>query len=160
MSRDFLSGNLYASVDDKTISMGNGLLCTKELDVWSTDEYVQETYSLKPMQQASMSFDISASDLSMLNELCRPICKPATFTYEYDVSIMIQARWHKKKRINKKWLNRFGMKSDTVKKRVVADVISCDTCTNSGEIEFKNTYNAEYIFRQDQMRKHLKMEYL
>lgn len=160
MGEDLLCGNLYASMDGVTTRLGDDWRSTVEVDTMSPDAYVKETHRLMALNQGCMSFDINKENLSFLNELCNPMNPPDTFTYEYDVPIMIQARCHKKKRINKKWLNIFGMKSDTVKKRVVADVISCDRLTNSCEIEFKNTCNAEYIFRQDQMRKHLKIEWV
>lgn len=42
--------------------------------------------------------------------------QPSGFYLEYDVEIEVQARRHRKKRIDKKWLKRYGYK--TVKRRV------------------------------------------
>lgn len=158
MGEDLLCGNLYASMDGVTTRLGDDWRSTVEVDTMSPDAYVKETHRLMALNQGCMSFDINKENLSFLNELCNPMNPPDTFTYEYDVPIMIQARCHKKKRINKKWLKRYGMKYDTVKRRVEARVISWDT--SSGEVEFENTKNAEYLLRQNQMRKNLKMEWL
>lgn len=78
----------------------------------------------------------------------------------YSVPIMIQARWHKKKRINKKWLKRYGMKKDTV--LVKCDVESIDAhpdpiITKTAEWDFTLT-NMQYKFRLDQLRKNIKIE--
>lgn len=157
MGEIWLNGELYINSDGRVISLAEDFDATREVDIWSTNEEVKELYCLKNRAQGSICFETSASDLSWFDELCKPMRPPTTFTYEYDVPIMIQARWHKKKRINKKWLKRFGMKYDTVKRRVEARVISLDT--NSGDIEFENTGDAECIWRQDQTKKYLKAEW-
>lgn len=84
------------------------------------------------------------------------------FYIEYYIPIMIQARWHKKPRINKKWLKRYGMKKDKVLVR--CDVISIHTnteCENPYEIEHElnlDLGSTKYKFRPDQLRKNLKIE--
>ena len=84
------------------------------------------------------------------------------FYLEYYIPIMIQARWHKKPRINKKWLKRYGMKKDKVLVR--CDVVSVYTnteCENPYEIEYKFNLDfdsVEYKFRPDQLRKNLRIE--
>lgn len=86
-----------------------------------------------------------------------------TFYIEYKIPIMIQARWHKKPRINKKWLKRHGMKKDYIS--VKCDVESVTPNTNhdidclTEHVEYGMMLtNMQYKFRPDQLRKNLKME--
>lgn len=81
----------------------------------------------------------------------------------YNVPIMIQARWHKKNRINKKWLKRYGMKKDNI--QVECDVESISQNTNDDpyymteHVEFGMTFNnMRYNLRPDQLRRNLKIE--
>ena len=83
---------------------------------------------------------------------------------EYYIPIMIQARWHKKPRINKKWLKRYGMKEDTL-------LVRCDVESISPNIDYDSyrltehmecgitLKNIQYKFRPDQLRKNLKIEF-
>ena len=76
---------------------------------------------------------------------------------------MIQARWHKKPRINKKWLKRYGMKKDEILVRCDVDSIIPDDSYDSYDLVKSNGFNFEvsnmqYKFRPDQLRKNLKME--
>lgn len=87
----------------------------------------------------------------------KPLC------VEYDIPIWIQARWHKKKRINKKWLKRYGMKEDKVSVRCDVDSISPDNSYDPYDLTGSNGFNLEvgnmqYKFRPDQMRRNLKIE--
>ena len=82
---------------------------------------------------------------------------------EYDIPILIQARWHKKYRINKKWLKRYGMKEDKVLVRYDVDSISPDNSYNPYDLVKPNGFNIEisnmqYKFRPDQLRRNLKIE--
>lgn len=79
---------------------------------------------------------------------------------EYSVPIMVQARWHKKPRINKKWLKRYGMKKDSVLVIARADSITFDTKReNQYELGYTMTLDKlHYEFRPDQLRRNLKME--
>ena len=81
----------------------------------------------------------------------------------YNVPIMVQARWHKKNRINKKWLKRYGMKKDNI--QVDCDVPSISPNTNEDpnnmtqQVEFGMTLNnMRYNLRPDQLRRNLKIE--
>lgn len=88
---------------------------------------------------------------------------------EYNIPIMIQARWHKKKRINKKWLKRYGMKPDVIK--ATMNIREC--AYEPGHIVGKNdtgirsTYGScnfetdmpVYEYRPDQMRRNLKIQW-
>lgn len=85
------------------------------------------------------------------------------FYLEYYIPIMIQARWHKKPRINKKWLKRYGMKKDKVLVRCSIDSITPDSSYDPYDLIESTGLNLElgdmqYKFRQDQLRKNLKIE--
>lgn len=102
-------------------------------------------------------------------EYCSPLMTYTTdfsdrpFYIEYKTPIMIQARWHKKPRINKKWLKRYGMKKDCIS--VKCDVESFTPNTNYDD-EYLHEHaeygmvltNMQYKFRPDQLRRNLKME--
>ena len=123
-----------------------------------------EPYSLG---QETISFNHEATFEAEL-ETCSPLMTYTTdlsgrpFYIEYKTSIMIQARWHKKPRINKKWLKRYGMKKDYIVTK--CDVISMTSnyeCENPYEIEHKFNLSLDsmkYEFRPDQLRRNLKME--
>lgn len=124
-----------------------------------------EPYSLG---QETIKFNHEATFEAELTE-CSPLITHMTdlnsrpFYVEYKTPIMIQARWHKKPRINKKWLKRYGMKKDYIS--VKYDVESVTPNTNH-DINCLTEYteygmwltNMQYKFRPDQLRKNLKME--
>ena len=82
------------------------------------------------------------------------------FDIEYYLPVTIQARWHKKNRINKKWLKRYGMKKDSILVKAKASKVAFDTeRENEYEIECKmDIENVQYKFRPDQLRRNLKIE--
>lgn len=105
--------------------------------------------------------DCSSLFSSLFNYVTDLNDKP--FYIEYDIPIMIQARWHKKRRINKKWLKRYGMKKDKVSVRCDVDSISPDNSYDPYDLIESKGFNVEfsnmqYKFRQDQLRKNLKIE--
>jgi hypothetical protein len=155
MGEDFLSGNLYIS-DGEHVSTWEGLNFACEMDTNSINEYAETLIRIPTLNRGSISYDISAADLSVLNSLTQPLAPPEIFWFEYDMPIMIQARWHKKKRINKKWLHRFGMKPDTVRAIKEGSVLTYDR--DNCEVEFETTSKNEYIWRKDQKHKYLKIE--
>ena len=82
---------------------------------------------------------------------------------EYYIPIMVQARWHKKPRINKKWLMRYGMKKDKILVKCNVDSINLDDTYDPYDLVKSNGFNIElsdmqYKFRPDQLRKGLKIE--
>lgn len=82
---------------------------------------------------------------------------------EYEIPIRIQACWHKKKRINKKWLKRYGMKEDVVRVKCDVDSISPDNSYDPYNLVESKGFNMElsnvqYQFRPDQLRKNMKIE--
>lgn len=123
-----------------------------------------EAYSLSK-DKLSLTYeatcDMEAEGLSLLKYEIDFNNKPLYI--EYNIPIMIQARWHKKKRVNKKWLKRYGMKKDTLLVRCDVDSISPVTTTDpyytTEHTEYDMTFsNMQYKFRPDQLRKHLKIE--
>lgn len=96
--------------------------------------------------------------------------EPSKFTITAEVPIMIQARWHKKHRINKKWLKRYGMKPDVVKVEMDTDSLEYNPgeivgYTDTGIIGSYNSFDFKtqeirYVFREDQLRKNRKMVFV
>lgn len=109
-----------------------------------------------------MSFKCESIDcLSLLNYKTDFSNKP--LYVEYYIPIMVQARWHKKKRINKKWLNRYGMKKDNVLVKCDVESISPNTSYDpyclTEQVKYDMTLdNMQYKFRPDQLRKNLKVK--
>ena len=146
-------GMLYvADASGKQFEIANVSCESAETDTCSPNETPDVHYHLTGA--ASVSLEVSAMDLSCLDY--KPFEPSKTFWFEYNIEIMSQARWHKKKRINKKWLKRYGMKSDTVKIKAKARVLEYDYM--AGEFEFESD-EFEYIWRPDQLRHGLKIEF-
>ena len=85
----------------------------------------------------------------LFNELCTPSIS-SEFTMEYDTPIIIQARWHKKARIRKKWLKRYGYKEDTVKTMAKAKCGEYNIETGETSIDVDSI---QYKFKPHQMRR-------
>lgn len=122
-----------------------------------------ETHSLSNEKLSftnEVTLDVDMKDLFLLNYVTDYNDKPLYI--EYRTPIMTQARWHKKNRINKKWLKRYGMKKDNVLVRCDVESISpntnCDPYYSTAFVEYSITFgNMQYKFRPDQLRKNLKM---
>lgn len=107
------------------------------------------------------SFESTLTDCSPLLNYASDLNDKPLYI-EYDVPIVIQARWHKKPRINKKWLKRYGMKKDKVLVRCDVDSISPDNSYDPYDLIVSKGFNLEvsnmrYKFRPDQLRKNLKI---
>ena len=129
----------------------------------TTIESEVETNSLKEEKLSfnhEASFECGLTDCSSLfNRITDLNDKP--FYVEYNIPIWIQARWHKKKRINKKWLKRYGMKKNKILVRCNVDSLSQDPYDlNISELVQFNVSlsNMEFKFRPDQLRRNLKIE--
>lgn len=154
MGFEFNSSTLYMmDSNGKPFKLGNDLYGEIEIDTLSPNEIPDITYYLQSAASASLSREMTLTGLECLNY--KPFEPSENFSIEHSVGILVQARWHKKKRINKKWLKRYGMKSDTVKMKAVARTLSYNTET--GECEFE-VDKLEYAWRPDQKRKYLKIE--
>lgn len=145
--------------DSKLMKIGecnlNDAVITTELD---TNSLSKEKLSFTH----EATFEASNVEFCSLPLNTTFIDKP--FNLEYSIPVMVQARWHKKKRINKKWLKRYGMKKDSVLVKCDVESISPNTDYNTynltEHVEFDMTFNnMQYKFRPDQLRRNLKFEY-
>ena len=168
MSIELDKGDVFITVGDTTMELGRGIPFTEKIEL-SAAENPPHLYHFNDIP--SVSFEISVDDLSLMNNFCNMPPSNGKFTIETYRNIMIQARWHKKPRIRKKWLKRFGMKLDTVKMRMDATVLEYHPghildeqyddrgiCATFNSFDFE-TDVPEYLWRPDQLRKDLKIEF-
>jgi hypothetical protein len=149
----FGKGNIYAGIDDEIIEIGETIPFTEELEL-SAKEHLTHYYHFN--NTMSISGVLNYVYLTLLNDLCNTSPVNKEFILEHETPIMIQARWHKKPRIRKKWLKRYGMKPDTLKIKTNATVVEYHT--DDGSFEFE-TDKLEHIWRPDQKRRGLKIEW-
>lgn len=168
MGYELNKGSLFATIGDTTMTFGENIPFTEEIEL-SAKEYLSHQYHLNAT--SSMSLQIDSINLELLNSLYNMPLSNGKFTMEYSIPIMIQARWHKKPRIRKKWLKRFGMKPDTVKVKVDAKVLEYHPgnildeqhddngiCSTFDSLEFE-AYKQEYVWSSDQKRRGIKIEW-
>ena len=131
--------------------IGNNLTGTAEVEM-SADENTSMHFDLH--KRAEFSCDSCYINTSRLYKMCGyPYSN--IYTVEWDIEAMVQARWHKKARINKKWQRRYGMKPDTIHVVGQAKMLSVDDKFNYDlDIE-----NIQYVLRSDQKRRGLKIEW-
>ena len=155
MGLELNGGTLYMmEPNGRQFVLSDDLYGDIEIDTLSPDEIPSIIGSAK--SALSVSYEMSMRDINWLSGLTDNQFTPTkNFDIEYNTPILVQARWHKKKRINKKWLKRYGMKPDTVKMKAEAHTLSYNTET--GECEFE-VDKLEYIWRPDQLRKNLKIK--
>lgn len=145
-------GALYATnCNGQRFELGDVYCGSLEIDTCSSNEMPDVCYHLT--NTANASLEVTVTDLEFL--AYKPFVPEKDFWFEYEVEILTQARWHKKKRINKKWLKRYGMKPDTVKTKAKARAL--DYGYLAGEFDFE-VDKCEYVWRPDQKRKNLKIE--
>ena len=130
--------------------------CTIESEV-ETGSFVNEKLSFN--HYATLECELTDCS-SLLNYKSDFYNKP--MYVEYYIPILIQARWHKKPRINKKWLKRYGMKKDRVLVKCDVDSISPDNSYDPYDLIESKGFNFElsnmqYKFRPDQLRRNLKI---
>lgn len=133
----------------------NDMVVTSDIDTSSMGDEV-----LTFNHEATFSAEIE--DVSPLMSYITDLNgKP--YYIEYNTPIMIQARWHKKPRINKKWLKRYGMKKDNLRVKCNVESVTPNKerdpyyLTESTEIGMILT-DMQLQFRPDQLRKNLKIE--
>ena len=153
MGIELSKGDLFITMDDETTKFASGILFTEEVEL-SAKEHLSHCYHLNAMSNMTLTTD--SINLEFLHNVFNMPPSNGKFTMEYQVPIMIQARWHKNPRIRKKWLKRFGMKPDTVKMKM--DAIAGEYHTDDGGFEFE-TDKHEYVWRPDQMRRGIKIEW-
>lgn len=150
MGIEFNSGSLYiVNSDNKPIELGGNLDVSMEYEL-SASEITPISY--KATQSVELSCEMSSIDFELLHNTFT-LAPSGKFALQYYINIMVQKRWHKKARVNKKWLKRYGMKPDTVKSLADATALSY---MPDGSFEFEST-NHRYILRSDQQRKGLKI---
>lgn len=142
-------GSLYLYRDSECVTLMDGVSLIEESEFSAAEEPLK-TYHLN---QKSASFEVSINDFVLLDEAHS---MPDKFTIEADVPIMIQARWHKKRRISKKWLKRYGMKPDVIKMQT--DGVTGEYNPDSGEFSFE-TKKMTYVLKPHQKRKGIKIEW-
>jgi hypothetical protein len=132
-------------------------------------DMVVDTYiDSSSLSQETLSLSREATFSAELVD-CSPLLTYETnifdkpFYVEYNIPIMVQARWHKKPRINKKWLKRYGMKKDNILVRCNVESLypntQYDPLYMTEHVEYGMTLsNMEYKFRPDQLRRNLKLE--
>lgn len=170
MGFDLNNGFLYMqNTDGDLVPLGENVSGVAEVEI-SANEVAPISYNL--YSDASLSFEMKYEYLDLLKSFCDNSMPPTgNFTMEYKRPIMVQARWHKKARVRKKWLKRFGMKPDTVKVCVDANALEYhpghildEQYDDSGiwatynSFEFE-TNKQEYILRPDQKRRGIKIEW-
>lgn len=163
--------------DDMNLTINSGILYMKD-EPWiqiNSGEMNTEIYD--DIAAEKLNFDVKAefsADLSYVNyDLFDRLCRsqePHKFKIEANIPIMIQAKWHKKRRINKKWLKRYGMKPDVVKVEMDTDCLKYTPGEIVGytDVGIVSSYNSfdfktqeiKYVFREDQLRKNRKMVFV
>lgn len=151
----FSSGSLYIEELDKSILLADSLSGIAEFE-FSPNEVAPIHFDLHSHKEASFSCEIDYVDLELLNKNSVSPMSTVPFTLTHERNIMIQARWHKKTRVRKKWLRRYGMKPDTI--QVVYDIGELSYDHSDGSFDFETTYYRN-VLRPDQKRRGLKIEY-
>ena len=168
MNIDFTGGSLFMFEDGKSTLLADKVTGTSELELNAKEE-LSTVYKLN--NTAEFSCEIDSFDKELLDKYCS-IGPISEMTLEYQHPIMIQARWHKKPRIRKKWLKRYGMKPDIVKILCSAHAITmvpAETEVNmlgkiNTSVQQEYTFEADinhrkYVLRPDQKRKGIKIEW-
>lgn len=168
MDLELNKGTFFVTTEDKTIKLGDGIPFIEEIELSASENLSHEYHLYNP---PSVSFEVSSVDLTLLNDFCNMPRPNNKFIMNYQRDIMVQARWHKKARIRKKWLKRFGMKPDTVQVYADATVLEYhpghvlnEQYSDSGICATFDSFNfetdkLEYIWRPDQKRRGLKIEW-
>lgn len=147
-------GSFFWINDNGPTKLASGILYADDFPISDKEEQSQ-WMMLDVKKDVGMSFDIKAIDLNLLDQIIK-IPMSNKFTLMYEQPIMIQARWHKRHRINKKWLKRFGMKPDTVTVSYDAETWAYDVCDGSFDIDASSK---KYNWKPHQKRRNLKIEW-
>ena len=122
-----------------------------EREDWSP--YAEPEKTIKGIfNSATLSWKDATINQDLFNELCAP-SRSLEFIIEGETPILIQARWHKKARIRKKWLKRYGYKEDKVKTIMKAKYGEFNTETGECNIEIESI---EYIFKPYQLQREVR----
>lgn len=148
-------GTFFIINEEKTTKLGDGIPFIENIEECSTSETPSCSYHL--YNPPSASFEVTGVDLASLNDFCSIPQPNGKFIMNYQHNIMIQTRWHKKARIRKKWLKRFGMKPDVV--NVTSNATIGEYHTDDGTFDFKTDIIPKYMWKPYQKRRGLKIEW-
>lgn len=152
MSISFGKGTFYlTSFDGQSVPLADNISFTMDSEI-SASEVAPVLYNAN--QSAELSCEISSMNFEFLNNMCMFPTPYSIFTLQYHVNVLVQKRWHKKARVNKKWLKRYGMKPDTVMVLADGTATTYDKIDDSFEFESENH---RYVLRSDQQRRGLKI---
>ena len=144
MSIDFSSGTFF--MEQKMIGY------MTEINSVKSDNFC----IIKPIflnKNSEMKFECS---MSITEELFNMFCELCPYTIKGSLLIMIQTRWHKKARIRKKWLKRYGMNLDKIDFEI-PNIITGQMNINDNEFNFE-TSEIIYKFRPDQLRRGIEIK--
>ena len=149
--------------------------------IMSSDNYTIEEFVTPLSDKAGLEYTNNLSSIGSAEFTCENVQlntslldsmleAPKTPVKVYwDMPIMIQARWHKKSRVNKKWLKRYGMKPDVIKVEMNIKELTYEPGHTVGydETSIRSTFNSWnfetdipiYKYRPDQMRRNLKIQW-
>ena len=128
-------GGIYFGDDMKLLGIGE--IGTLEFSNEEVPEYITDMH-IPLSDKAELSFEcevnpvlfsqmVGGVDLSSARDL-------TGFTISGEMPTQVQARYHKKKRINKKWIKRYGYKT-VFKKVLLTDVTFYPNGTFEGKLE-------------------------
>lgn len=152
---EFSGGTLFMQkINEDPVLLEDNVVGTAEYELSANEEAPMYIHT---NSNKEFTFETTCLDMSLFEKLFYNPDQSSNFTLEFDHPIMIQARWHKKRRVCKKWLKRYGMKPDVIKVKMKATVIEYDA--NNKDFSFETDGKREYVLRLDQKRRGLKIEW-
>lgn len=148
-------GSFFWINDNGPTQLAHGILYADDISMSDKEEQESRWMMLDVKKDVGMSFEIKAVDLNLLEQASR-MSMSNNFTLTYEQPIMIQARWHKRHRTNKKWLKRFGMKPDTITVSYDAETCDYDVCDGRFDID---AHSKKYNWKPHQKRRNIKIEW-
>ena len=152
---EFSGGTLFMQkINEDPVLLGDNMVGTAEYELSANEE---APIYIHTNSNKEFTFETTCSNMSLFEKLFYNPYQSSNFTLEFDHPIMIQARWHKKRRVCKKWLKRYGMKPDVIKIKMKAAIIEYDA--NNKDVSLVTDGKREYVLRPDQKRRGLKIEW-
>lgn len=122
-----------------------------EREDWSP--YAEPEKTIKGVfNSATLFWEDATINQDLFNELCTPT-RSLGFVIEGEMPILIQSRWHKKARIRKKWLKRYGYKEDRLKTIIKSKYGSFNKETGECDIKVESI---EYKFKPYQLHREVR----
>lgn len=137
------------------IKLADGIPYMEDIEISDKEEY-PINFNFESNKNAEFSYEIASVDLDLIEAMCHFDDKRHDFTLRYNRPIMIQARWHKRNRINKKWIKRYGFKPDTILVTCDSNILKQDMQDGSFNFEIRNM---KYYLKPHQKRRNLKIEW-